>query len=392
MKKFLSIFIALLLIVSLFATTAVAFAEEVTTPSEGESTTTPETPDEGDGEGEGEPEEPEVPREPVTVNADKLEEYLNLDAWFKNLKLEMGDIKFGETLMKDSTKIAEAFPNIKYVISGDEDYDDKKADNDKIIVEYCRPSESPKGQETWQNSVNITESIRISTSGWYLFRFVVKDKDNEVLVRGERHYSFYSEDTSRPVVSLSTTMKNKVESGLTAEAKYTIPTSGLTSGSTDEMSSTTVNFKIYKFVKGSWTAEPIYDSVTKEIAEGYEDFVDVDGAITPSKADISEKPVYKIVYSVKDAYGFTGVEEKSDIHNYSALEFNPEMLLKVVEAPAEDGKSVNVWVIVLFSIAGACAIGIVVLLLIQPKQQVAPAKATKAAEQADEQTTDETQE
>ena len=88
MKKFLSIFIALLLIVSLFATTAVAFAEEVTTPSEGESTTTPETPDEGDGEGEGEPEEPEVPREPVTVNAEKLEEYLNLDAWFKNLKLE----------------------------------------------------------------------------------------------------------------------------------------------------------------------------------------------------------------------------------------------------------------------------------------------------------------
>ena len=68
------------------------------------------------------------------------------------------------------------------------------------------------------------------------------------------------------------------------------------------------------------------------------------------------------------------------------------MLLKVVEAPAEDGKSVNVWVIVLFSIAGACAIGIVVLLLIQPKQQVAPAKAAKTVEKADEQTTDETQE
>lgn len=380
MKKFLSIFIAMLLIISLFATTAVAFAadDETTTPSESE-TTTPDTPSEGDGEGEEE--QPETPRDPVTIASDVLEEYLELDSWFKSLKVEMGDVKFGETMMKDSNKIALAFPGIRYVISGDPTYDEDKSKNDKIIVEYCRPSESPKGQETWQNSANITESIRLSSSGWYLFRFVVKNKDNEVLVRGNKYYSFFAEDTSRPVVSLSTTMKNKQDSGLTAGTKYSIPTSGLTSGSTDEMSSTTVNFKIYKIINKVDTL--IYDSKTKEITEGYEDFVDVDGAITPSNNDISEDPVYKIEYSVTDAYGFTGVASKDDVKNYAAEEEKPVMLLKVVAAPAEKNNAVNVWEIVLFCIAGASAIGIVVLLCIKPKQ-AAPARVANAPAKEDE--------
>lgn len=381
MKKFLSIFIAMLLIVSLFATTAVAFAEEAQEPSQGE--TTPDAPA-GEGEGEEE-EEPETPREPVTINYDKLKVYLEKDengnpGWFKQLKVEMGDVKFGEYLMKDSSRIAEAFPNIKYVISGDDNYNDEKGNNDKIYVEYCRPSESPKGQEKWQNESLITSSIRLSSSGWYLFRIVIKDKDNEVLVRGNQYYSFYAVDTRRPVVSLSTTMKNKVESGLTAEAKYSIPTSGLTSGSTDEMSSTTVKFKIYKVVSNQDIL--IYDSNTKEITEGYKDYVDADGAITPSKEDVSDSTVYKVVYSVTDAYGFTGVQNKDDWQRYDAsLEFNPVMELKVVPAPAEkDKSSVNVWEIVLFSIAGLSAIGIVILLCIKPKQS-APARVNSVVQE-----------
>lgn len=399
MKKFLSIFIALLLIVSLFATTAVAFAAEgdVQEPSQGE-TTTPDTPSEG-GDGEGD-EEPETPRDPVRIEPEILRGYLEEDEWFNSLKIEMGNVTFGQALMKDSSKIRLAFPNIQYVISGDPDYDANKGKNDKIIVEYCRPSESPKGQENWQNYEDITKSIRISSSGWYLFRIVIKDSSNEVLCRGTDYYSFYAVDTSRPVVSLSNPMKDKQKNGLTAGVKYSIPTSGLTSGSTDEMSSTTVNYKIYKWVNGAWTADPIYDSKTKEIAEGYKAFIDADGAITPSNDDISkaDEPIYKIVYSVTDAYGFTGVANREDFADknaeWEALEFNPEMLLKVVAAPAEDNKAVNVWEIVLFCIAGLSAVGIVVLLCIKPKE-AAPAKAaanSSAKEDEAAETTDETQE
>lgn len=394
MKKFLSILIAMLLIVSLFATTAVAFAEETgeaNPPATGEgSGDTPTDPDEG---------ETEEPERNVTVNVAELKAGLAIDcAWFNNLKIEMGDVKFGESMMKDSAVVAKAFPGINYVVDGDENYKEEKDKNDKIIVEYCRPSESPKGQKTWQNSTNIKENIRISSSGWYLFRFVVKDSKDNVLAISNSQYTtdgsdyyigYYAEDTSRPVVSLSTTMKNKVDSGLTAETKYSIPTSGLTNGSSDEMSSTTVNFQVFKVVGGKDVL--IYDSKTKEITEGYKDFVDTDGAITPSKADISDSVVYKVKYFVTDAYGFTGVESKDDQLNYAALEFNPVMELKVV-APVDNSKknSVNVWEIVLFCIAGLSAVGIVVLLCIKPKDASAvkaanaPAQEDDAAEQTDE--------
>lgn len=322
------------------------------------------------------------PRAEVTINYTELEKYLAEGcSWFTSLKVEMGDIKFGKEMLKDSEKVGKAFPGIIYYDSDDPEYQDQKSHMDKIYVEYCRPSESPKGQETWQNSPEITSSIRLSSSGWYLFRFTVKDEHGEVLVKGDRYYSFYAVDTSRPIVKLSTTMTEKVKSGLTAEVKYSIPTSGLTGGSTDEMSSTTVNFKIYKRVNGEWTADPIYDSKTKEIAEGYEAYVDADGAITPSKADISknDEAVYKVVYSVTDAYGFTGIKDNEDFEDkqaeWNALEFNPVMELKVVAAPAENNKSVNVWEIVLFCIAGLSAVGIVVLLCIKPKETVPAAKA-----------------
>ena len=381
MKKFLSIFIAMLLIVSLFATTAVAFAaEEATTPDEGATT---------------DPAEEESPRDKVQIIKSKLDQYLADGCpWFNSFNIEMGDVKFGEEMMKSSTKIGEAFQGIQYVISGDPNYDTLRANNDKIYVEYCRPSESPKGQETWQNSALITDSIRVSSTGWYLFRFVIKDKDNKVISEDnpEAYYRFYAIDTSRPVVALSSTMKTKQESGLTAGTKYSIPTSGLTSGSLDEMSSTTVNFKVYKVVNKEDVL--IYDSINKEVTKGYEDFVDVDGAITPSDKDISEDTVYKVVYSVVDAYGYTGVKDKADVQNYAAAEEHPTMELKVVAAPAIKNKSsVNVWEIVLFCIAGLSAIGIVVLLCIKPKEATAPSRvATANVNEEETASTDETQE
>lgn len=420
MKKFLSLVIALLLIVSLSATTVVAFADE----AEATFKVTYNAGDQGEGTA---PEEKSykqgaevtlaaktafkvkkgyefagwkvsgndtvykagdkftMPANDVTVTAvwqeahkveivaSKLNDFLKED--IAKLKFEMGDVKFGAKLMETAANVKEAFSGIKYV---DEDTDtEKKADNDKIYIEYCRPSESPKGQATWQNKAKITDEIRISSSGWYLFRIVVKDSTDTNVLATSEPFCRYAEDTRRPVVALSSTMKTKVANGLVATKSYDIPTSGLTSGSTDEMSSTTVNFKIYKFVNGAWTTEPIYDSKTKEIAKGYEKFVSSSGAITPSNDDISSDPVYKVVYSVTDAYGFSGVENKDNWANYDAsLEFNPEMLLKVVPAETEKKSPVNVWEIVLFCIAGAAAIGIVVLLFIKPKQ---PAPAREAA-------------
>ena len=455
MKKVLSIFIALLLVISLFATTAVAFAEGET--DETKYSVTYAAGEHGTGDAPAEAsyvagtkvklaaaytftatdgyefagwkvssiddktfeagEEFTMPaqnvtvtaqwtepRGPVKVNATELAKNLALGCdWFNNLKIEMGDVKFGAEMMKDAALVEAAFPGIIYYTEDTDDH--KKSDSDVIYVEYCRPSESPKGQTTWQNSAKITDNIRISSSGWYLFRFVVKNKAGKVLAISNSEYTtdttdfylnYYAEDTRRPVVALSTTMKSKQDSGLTAGVKYSIPTSGLTSGSTDEMSSTTVTFKIYKRVNGNWTADPIYDSTTKEVAEGYEDFVDKDGAITPSENDISknDEAIYKVVYTVTDAYGFTGVESSDDWEHYDpALKFEPEMLLKVVAAPAEKKNSVNVWEIILFCIAGLSAVGIVVLLCIKPKE-AAPAGKPNAVAKDDEpaETTDETQE
>lgn len=458
MKKVLSIFIALLLVISLFATTAVAFAEGETeeekhsvTYAAGEHGTGP-TPAEASyaagtkvklaaadtftatdgyefagwkvttvdktfdktleaGEEFTMPAQNVTvtaqwaePRGPVQVNATELAKNLALGCdWFNNLKIEMGDVKFGAEMLKETASVEAAFPGIRYYTEDTDDH--KKSDSDVIYVEYCRPSESPKGQTTWQNSAKITDNIRISSSGWYLFRFVVKDKAGKLLaisnsdytLDGSNYYlNFYAEDTRRPVVALSKTMQDKQTSGLTAGTKYSIPTSGLTSGSTDEMSSTTVTFKIYKRVNGNWTADPIYDSTTKEVAKGYEDFVDKDGAITPSNDDISKKDeaIYKVVYSVTDAYGFSGVASKDDYEKYDpTLEFNPEMLLKVVAAPAEKKNSVNVWEIVLFCIAGLSAVGIVVLLCIKPKEAAPAGKPNAVAkDDAPADTIDETEE
>jgi len=418
-KKFLSIIMAMLLIVSLSATTAVAFAEgeeqtqytlTYAVGDNGEGTA-PEAKSyaagtevtlaaantftakkgfefngwlvEGESENRAAGSKYTMPEKNITVTAQwttihtvtiadsgkALFESLAKDEGFENLKIQMGDVKFGKELMKNAESVKAVFEGIKYV---DEDTEtEKKANNDKIYVEYCRPSESPKGQETWQNSTLITNNIKLSSSGWYLFRIVVKDSTGKNVLATSEKFSRWAEDTENPVVSLSSTMKDKVKNGLTAGTKYSVTTSL----SITDSSSTTVTYKIYKFVDGKWTENPIYDSVTKEVAEGYEKFISSDGAITPSKEDVSADPVYKIVYSVVDSNGYVGVENDT-----ATVEFNPEMALFVNPEKTEKSK-VNVWEIVLFCIAGAAAIGIVVLLCIKPKQ---PDPARQSAAKSDE--------
>ncbi len=404
MKKFLSIIIALLLTISLFATTAVAFA------AEGDLTITYAVGDTDKGKGEapepavhaagdevtlaaantfsalkgyefagwlveGETDVREagskyiMPDHSVTITAqwkeahkvtvdnDKLMEFLAVDG----LKMEMGRTPIGKTLMASGDNIRATFNGIKYVASGEDDYDAVRSTNDKIYVEYCRPSESPKGQENWQNSTQITSAtteVNLSSSGWYLLRFVIKDStDTNVLAVSDK-ISRYVEDSKHPVISLSTSMSDKVNDGLTAGTKYSISTSL----SITDSSSTTVTYKIYKVVNGEDVL--VYDSETKEVTEGYEEFIDSEGAITPSKDDISTEPVYKIRYAVKDANGYYGVA-----NDESAEQFFPEMALKVNAPESKKTNKINAVEIVLFCIAGLAAVGIVVLLFIKPKQQ-----------------------
>ncbi|MDE7454637.1 MAG: hypothetical protein K2M64_02280, partial [Clostridia bacterium] len=294
----------------------------------------------------------------ATIN-DKLMTALAQDEFFKSLKWQMDDIAIGKKLMEENAaaNLKDIFGDeLRYV---EEDTDtQKKNRNDKVVVEYCRPSESPKGQESWQNSATIATNFKLSSSGWYLFRIVVKDySGNNVIYAGQK-FSRYAEDTQRPVVELSATMKDKEKNGLTVKESYD-PSTSLT---ITDASSTTVTYVINKKVNGDWVL--IYDSKTKEVTEGYEKFVSTTGRITPSKEDVSTEFVYQIIYSVVDTNGYEGVSEL-DKDKIDA-EVETPILNLFVNPEKVDKTAVNAWTIVLFSIAGVAAVGIIVLLFIKP--------------------------
>ncbi|MCM1195328.1 MAG: hypothetical protein NC099_01210 [Corallococcus sp.] len=351
MKKFLSILIATLLIVGMFTACSVAFAEE----SDGGETETPAL------------------RE-VTIDYDELIKCLagtdSDDDSFYNLKIEMGKFKFNSDWLKDREALDKVFSGLKYVLESEEGYDDKKSDNDKIYVEYCTPTQSPNGQKNWQNSALLTSEMTLSSSGSYLFRIVVKDKDNETLAVSDS-FSRVAEDTKHPVVSLSSSMNTKHDDGLVVGTTYTI----VTSLTIEDASNTVVTYVVDKKVNGEWVEE-IYNSETKEVKKGYEKYISTSGVITPSEDDVistKENPdyIYRIRYSVVDANGYYGVAAEN-----STTEENPTLTLFVKAAPDDGKKSVlEIWKIVLFVIAGLSAVGIVVLLCIKPKQATETVRA-----------------
>ena len=174
----------------------------------------------------------------------------------------------------------------------------------------------------------------------------------------------YSRDTTAPTANLSDSLKNKQEEGLTVGVNYTVSTS-LT---IEDCSSTTTTYVVYKQVgsdnggdSDGWLQ--IYDSATREVAEGYENNISTGGVITPLESDVTGEYVYKIVYTVKDAYNFESVTDAD-----KPAAFKPTLLLKVKPAEAEEKSPVDVWKIILYVIAGLSAVGIVVLLFVKPKQ------------------------
>ena len=298
--------------------------------------------------------------------------------------------------------------------------------NDVVYVLYTS-SEPKDDMKDWERC-SVEKTFSVTSISWWHFRFAVADGskvsetdhtfdwDNDVLAtsfdnvltqikakeeKGEQFtpaeekellkqdYTLvsFSGDITRPIISLSSTMKNKQTEGLTVGTNYSISTA-LTIE--DAGSRTTVTYQVYKWVDGKEVL--IYDSAKKtdKVTEGYEENISTSGVITPLEDDvkIDHDYVYRIVYSVVDDYGFFGIENEGD-----EVEFHPEMKLSVKEAVVEPTPitAVEAWKIVLYVIAGLSAVGIVVLLCIKPKQAVeadgrytAKAEATEGDAGADD--------
>ena len=295
--------------------------------------------------------------------------------------------------------------------------------NDIICLEYCSPSDDPKN-ENWTR-VKADSEISLNASGFWMFRLVVVDgekndisDDDSVLtpynsedfiakrlrkdgVNGEEVYHWeeftltrYAVDTTKPEIALSSSMKSKMEDGLTVGTTYSISTSLTITDS----SNTTVTYKVYRqeasggAVKGdgdSWKL--IYDSAAEtRVVEGYESYISSSGTINPQSEDVTTEGNYryKIVYSVKDANGFFGVAESEEAENGTkdeSGEFHPTLYLgvKLDEQGQKHKQKMEIWKIILFVIAGLSAVGIVVLLFIKPKQEVVGDSRVSGVDSAD---------
>ena len=187
-------------------------------------------------------------------------------------------------------------------------------------------------------------------------------------------------------------MKNKQADGLTVGVKYSIST-GL---EIDDCSDYDVTYVVYKMIGvGAEGADEegwilIYDSTLnsgERVTEGYTDCISQNGEITPLAKDVTGEYVYKIVYTVVDDWGNVGVhyEKDDDDENVGEPESFVAMMLEVKAAQVVNTKDpIDAWKIVLYVVAGLAAVGIVVLLLIKPKQPVATVDERIAAKNENE--------
>ena len=377
MKKFLSLLIVLMLVISLFSVTAVAFAETGNGDASADGTpgdeltdeANPDDPTIGDPEdpkeGEEEPEKPEEPaHEQVFVH-----QYV-LDNWYKanNVVIEKLQgmnkaFKLDNTWAQEQDIVEALFENINYTREPTESNPYRvAAGSDRIYWEYCAPSKEFKDQ--WARA-DMISTIYATSTGWWGFRYVLMDKngsssdtsvemEEHVLARTEPFFIYISDQVAPEITKLHSDMIKAMEEGIAVGSTYTIKTNI----SVTDTSSTTTTYKVYKKVNGEDTL--IYDSVSKEVTEGFEDCMSASGEITMLEDDVlkeGETYVYKIIYTVTDALGYVTVGNDFE--------------LTLFAVPAEDKDSMDssqIWQIVLYVIAGLAAVGIVVVLCIKPKQ------------------------
>ncbi len=277
-------------------------------------------------------------------------------------------------------------------------YNDKY---DKICVEYYTPSQDREGDGTTVSS----GTVKFSTVGMWSFRYVVKSNDGEDVYGKSDFIHVQIADQTAPQItptadsSASTGTKDEENSNtIYYTKKESAEKTGLTAGTNfsvksysyyytvEDTSSISYTYVIKKLVNGAWTE--IYNSTDKVVAEGYEDYVTTGGTITPKTEDITGSAVYQIVYTIKDANGYVGVNAlpkveagKTSVKSgsyYISSKFSEmsldEMLtlnLAVNEPTKTDStdstSGVSAWKIILYVIAGLSAAGIVVLLVVKPR-------------------------
>ncbi len=329
MKKLVSLFIALTLIMSLFTVTAVAFAAE--------------------GEGETQPEQPARTVEFVKA------EFAALEATNpKMVQPVSSEFVLDCSWLKNAETVNKVFAGANYVLDQSEGHKDYAvtSESDTVKLQYLRPNNDYKDDSKWTNST-LGSKINVSTTGWWGFRYILKVKGSseDYAAKSDTIYIYFSDDTAPKVTGLSTDMKKVQEEGVKVGSTYSVRTN-LTISDT---SSTTVTYKVFKKVNGNWTETPIYDSVTKEVAEGYEDNISTSGVITMQKDDVlaDKSPVYKIVYSVKDAMGY--ITDGTEMTIFATAEEKTVSTNQIIQY-------------VLYGVAALSFIGIIVVLCIKPKK------------------------
>ena len=321
MKKIFSLIIALTLLVSIFAVSAVAFAD-------GERTVTVET-----------------AGNEYLLNKVGNDTYLEDTKEFKGWLTTTADVKA-------------VFTGINFAMESDADYD-KTAKYDTVRLEYC--TADPRFDSNWiddEKTLIVADggtSFNLKLSGWVCFRYsaTYKPADGELekTVRTEQ-VLVYVRDVTAPEVEMGTTLTDKVEDGLTVGKAYSVSTSSSSIKVTDS-STYTITFVIKKLIKGEYVE--VYSSKTG-LSEDYEGEDISNGTITPTADDVMDKATYQIVYSVTDANG------------YKSQDLVASLKVNAAEVQ-ETEKKVDVLKIVLYVVAGLSAVGIIVLVFfVKPKK------------------------
>lgn len=360
MKKYISLILALTILVGMLGVSAMAFAED---PA------------------------------PVTVNQTALNEKIAADETLKvlasNFSLNLGDIKVPAWLATEAD-ITALFGGANFVSA-----DGKlKEESDKVEIQYFKPGsdrgEVAEDKDKKAGYAAAEETIDVNSVGWWSFRFVVvrphattEEKEGEEakttysvdytkdIVAKSQLVSLYAQDVDNPIITLNQTRYDDyTKKGITVGTRYSIPTTLLFTMTDDgkgtSSSYITVYYVIEKMIDGNWTA--IYDSSkdTKVLDDKYSDFVSASG-ILAGNDDVSSNSKdykYRVKYSFKDQYGYTGVDKDGN-----APEFVLNLYVNAKKATEKEQDTAKVWQIVLYVIAGLAAVGIVVLLCIKPKQE-----------------------
>ncbi len=321
-KKIFSLIIALTLLVSIFAVSAVALADETRTVTV------------------------ETAGNEYLLNKVGNERYLDDAKDFKGWLTTTADVKA-------------VFTGINFAMESDADYD-KNAKYDTVRLEYC--TADPRFDNNWTNDEKTLvvadggTSFDLKLSGYVAFRYsaTYKPADGELekTVYTEQ-FVVYVRDVTAPEVETGTSLETTIKDGLTVGKAYSVSTTSSAIKVTDS-STYTVTYVIKKLIKGEYVE--VYSSETG-LSKDYEGKDISSGTITPTADDVLSDATYQIIYTVTDVNGYKTVSLPA--------------LLKVNPAEVQDAeKKVDVLKIVLYIIAGLSAAGIVVLVFfVKPKKE-----------------------